>query len=444
MKWETVKSFILTALVGLSLLLTFGLWNYQPRVENVNSSDYEEQVDLGGLTETKQSVIEPSNYIFHSNGTPYGFTNPLDERSLYQNMQNWVLYGLRFEEGNNPPVSDYQVEIVFPEALSMELADSLFTFSEEVNTPTWRFKRIYITFNRNNSTLNVIFLSEDSNQKARATVNNSNKFDILWEYVTTFEGLSEYMRVDFIDEQPVYIPRHEMEITDLNMTIRSIAAIQLVDFLFPNPEIVSRNEVDSNEVYYTDDQRGMRVFQQWPSIVYEYPSQSEQSNLPVTEQQLIDWSLKNINEHKGWTDEYNLQDINTVNHTIRYQMYHDGYPVYSGANPSLSIIEQQWQALERTQELTQYSRPLFSKNNKVDPDKITLQSGSEVVSYLQKSQQYNVENISDIRIGYHLSLWEESPHVTQIYTMEPAWYIKNNGDWEKVSFSDPPILKGAG
>ena len=75
MKLETFKTIILTILVGISLLLTFSLWNYQPNYDPLypTSSNYVNEVDAGGIEETKRSIIEPINIVFHYDGETYGF-----------------------------------------------------------------------------------------------------------------------------------------------------------------------------------------------------------------------------------------------------------------------------------------------------------------------------------------------------------------------------------
>lgn len=439
MKFETVKSFILTILVGLSLLLTFGLWSYQPNLDTVNPNNYVDQAHLGGAVETKKDLIEPTSVIFQSNSNYYGFTDPRDRVSLYHEVQKWDLHDFKTEIANGKPTNDEQIEFIFPEALSMEEASSLFRFSDNDYMPEWRFDRVYITFNRNASTLNVKFLSLDGQQQATAIVNDSDEFDQLWKRLTTYDGLSEYIMVKS-GASPIYIPKNKVDMVSRSLIIRTIDSSLLVDALFKNPDIVSRNPVGPNEVYFTDDQRGMRVYMERPSIVYQNPYQSTQNNQSMTPSELIDLSRLSINEHKGWTDEYNLMDIDSSTNTIRYQMYYDGYPVYSGIN--LSIIEQEWHTLERSQELTEYIRPLFRLSSLLDGDSVVLRSGEDVAIILENNRTYNMKGVTDIKIGYRLAYKENTLENSIIYELQPAWYMKYNGQWMDIPLDELTQKKG--
>lgn len=296
MKLETIKSYILTVLVGVSLLLTFALWSYQPEYPTVKTEEFVDSVDLGGDQETTQGLIEPKSIIFENNNNSYfSFTEETDRKTLYEDMQEWVLYEFQTDNVSERPSEKNQLEIIFPEPLSMELAGDLFTFNEDVFLPDWKFDRLFITFNSNSSSLNIIFRSADGQQQATAVVNNPDKYEKLWNYLTTYEGLSEYLRVDLAGP-PIYIPKNNVVVPSRSIAVRDINSNLMIDALFNNTDIVRGTQVNENEFYYTDSTRGiMRIYQNGRTMEFQNPIQSPYEQM--SQNDLIERSKTNINEN---------------------------------------------------------------------------------------------------------------------------------------------------
>lgn len=435
MNFETVKSFILWILVAISLLLTFSLWNYQPNLKSSNSGkQYVDQVDLGGKEVTKQEVIEPKSFIFHNGETYYGFSNPHDIQSLYHDMHKWVLYNVQISEQQGKPSQEKQVEIIFPVPIPMQMAKSLFTFREDNPLPKleWSFDKIYLTFNTEDSVLNVIFISQNGEQRVTASVNNSKKYDKLWRYLTTFEGLTEYKLVKS-GSRPFYVPKHQVQMNRKVLTINTIDPWDMVDALFIDSEVVSRNQVNQSEVYFTDGFRDMEVFEHLQLMKFKNPYQS--SSGPLSDVEMTTQSIQSINGRKGWTGgtgEYNLMGIDSPRNVIRYQMYYGGYPIYS--NVALSIIEQKWHTTEISVELNRYNRPLFQLNNLINEQTVTLKSADEVLEQIGRNSSYNLKNISGLRVGYQLNY--QDIDTNNVVKLEPGWFLKSNGKWHEVNFEE--------
>ncbi|WP_010531301.1 YycH family regulatory protein [Lentibacillus jeotgali] len=428
MHLETLKSFILWVLVGISLVLSFALWSFTPDTKQLPQNAVEEGVNLGGSEQTIKDLIEPSSIIFENNNTYYGFTDPNDRKSLYQDIiTSWSLYEFRTSSASGAPSEENQVEIIFPDTIPMELASRLFTFNDDVNMPEWGFERLFITFNQDSNTMDVIFLSEDGEQQAMATVNSSEKYAQLWEYLTTFEGLRQFIRVEGA-ERPIYIPNNLENTSTKSITIDEISEDLMVDTVFTDPHTVQENQVDENEIYFTDSASGiMRVYTNRRTAEFQNPLQSSYEQMEPAA--LIKQSRMNINDHRGWTNEYNLMSVNTNASTnkVRYQMYYEGYPIF-GSNYS-SVIEQRY----RQAGLHQYNRPLFRLVNYLGEDEsVELMSGSRVIDKLSNSNTYNMDNVYDIKVGYDLTYQSNVDAVT----LEPAWFMDYNGSWQKIRFNN--------
>ena len=56
MRYENIKSGILTFLVLVSILLTWNLWTYQPNYETMENSNYVEEVTVSEKQEVQKIV----------------------------------------------------------------------------------------------------------------------------------------------------------------------------------------------------------------------------------------------------------------------------------------------------------------------------------------------------------------------------------------------------
>lgn len=425
MNFEVIKTYLLIILVLMSLFLTFALWNYKPNLELLSSDDsmFANEVDLGGKEEMKRTLIEPRMIMFHHNKHYYGLKTPLETRKLYHNMQEWILKDFQAGAVVENEIDDYQVEIIFANALPIEIIRSLFTINEEDTLPNWSFQQMFISFNDTTSTLDVTFLSIDGHQQVKYVVNDRKAYAHLSSYIEKPDELSEYILFSSgSGDIPIYLPEDQSEVKSRSLAVKKINAVLLIDHLFRTPPLVNTNTMES---YFTDGQRRMSVPQEGRSLEFINPIHSNEKRTDVLE--LLDLSIEDINLHKGWTNDYKLADIDMREDLVRYRMFYDGYPVYN--NNDLSIIEQQW----RNQDLHLYRRPLFSANILLGGNTVKLASGTEVINYLMQHEKYQLSNIKDIQVGYKLTFFEGTSYDL---TLEPAWYMNYNGNWYEVRLDD--------
>lgn len=423
MNFELIKSYILAILVLISLLLTFSLWNYKPNYEHVFDTDYVDEINLGGTVKTKADVVKPESIIFKRNDNYFSFDKPSDNEAFYREMQSWVLYDFWTGETTGPPQNAYQVEVIFPTAISLDILPSLFDMDEEPDDlPEWSFQRMYITMDEEKSILNVHFLSIDGRYRARAEVTNAAKQEWVKNYIDTLEGMVEYIPINQI-ETPTYIRKDSMSMLRHTATINTTDQISLVNALFSDPSAVRTNIVDGDTLY-TDGQRQMHIYYNRRLMEFVNPYQVYERMSPYD---LLERSRTNINDYNGWTDSYNLQEIDPIHNRITYQMYYKGYPVFN--NSGLATIEQEW----RDQELIGYKRPLFSINDPLGGDEVELPSGNAVKTFLQKNSNYDLEKVENIKIGYRLSFQDSSFYTLNL---EPVWYVKYNGKWQEINMED--------
>lgn len=416
MNYETIKSFILFVLVGISFLLSFILWSYQPKYDLFYDTSYVNEVDVGGYDKTKNELIEPKSIIFHNGESIWGFNKPLERQRFFKELATWVLYDYQEEDSKGQPTLENAVEITFPNAIPVDLMTNLFTFNDEITTPKWSFDRVYITLNEGKQVSELTIISQDKRKQITATI---EKLETYYELLSYMEGEKDVTE-EFIaygdKSAPIYIPKDEIELAKKTFIASMIEPELFIDALFSSPSVVTPN---ISEAYFTDGQRGMRILQEGRRLEYINPIQSNPDSMDTME--LIERSVSNINEHKGWTNDFLLDrlDHKANANQIVYRLYYEGYPTYD--HNQLTTIEQKW----REQDLYQYVRPLVSIGNLLNSTKQTLPAGEEVVASIMNSADLDEKNIEDIRIGYTLQYEEDAYSLT----LDPAWYVLYQGDW---------------
>ncbi len=421
MNYETLKSFILFVLVGISFLLSFILWSYQPNYENVLDTSYVNEVDIGGTEKTKNEVVEPIEIVFKNKDKVTSFIHSSDRQHFYKDLAAWALYDYRVTNSNGRPEEDKKyVEMVFPNAIPAELVTSLFTFHDQIEPPSWSFERVFLILDEKNHSVELKVLSVDDRKQITAIIEKAETYDTILGYINGQKNLEEYISFG-VSDTPIYLPKNRVKMTKKTLVATNIKPDEFINALFSNPALVTRN---IKEAYFTDGQRGMRIFQEGRRLEFINPIQSSYAIIDPIE--LLEKSVNNINEHKGWTNDYLFENINKSSNNIQYRLYYEGIPVFD--HYSLSIIEQGW----RQQELHQYNRPLVKIGNLLNSQEVELSSGQEISNLLQDESRMKIENIHDIQVGYTMNYLDDAHSLT----LEPNWYILYQGDWVKFNVED--------
>lgn len=427
MNRDMLKTFILGVLVALSFLLSYILWSYQPKYEMFYDADYISETDIGGKERTKNDLILPKQIVFHNRqALPQeellGFKKSSDENLFYKEISTWSLTDINLQETRSKdiePQEDHYVEIAFPSTQSGQLLENIFTFNENVDFPTWSFERIFIVVNDENE-LTVRVYSINHSQQWEATVEKAGAYQAIGEYNVEHPHLQSYVNVSF-GAKPIYIPETVTEVTKKTLVANELNPELFVNALFSNPSLVRPNQQKS---FFTDGQRGMRIFQEGRYLEFIHPIETSDDKLdPIA---LMDRSIAHINEHKGWINEYHLESANANNGTIKYRLHYDGMPVFDFNN--LSLMEQIW----RDEDLHQYRRSLLQIGHLLNVSDVDLPDSNLVIRTLLNNDDYELDKIYDIRLGFDLN------YITEVHslTLEPCWFIQYEHNWIRLSFTE--------
>lgn len=420
MKYETIKTFVLVILVCLSLFLSFVMWSYQPNYDSLSNPDYVNEVDLGGGERTKAELIEPVDIVFHTDAGIFGFKRPMERRLFFKEIGTWVLYNQTIRESQEIPKDNAYVELVFPDAIPAEVMTNLFTSSDTIDPPIWSFDRMFITLDNDAKSLKLIIQSIDKRMELTAIIEKTERYNTVLNYLSESELLEEY--ITFGDDHfPIYLPKAQVDMTEKTLVATMTRPEMLINALFPDPSIVTHN---TKEAYFTDGQRGMKIDQDKHNLEFISPLQPNYERLDPIE--LFNNSINQINEHKGWTDDYQFDEMDRTQNSISYRLYYEGYPIFTGIGNA--EIEQQWKG----NDLHLYARPLARIGNLLSSHQVKLPTGEEIVTYLTESSNYDIEKIGDIKLGYMMRHLQESPSLI----LEPKWYLQYEGEWKQLNIID--------
>lgn len=422
MNRETIKSFILTVLVGLSFLLSYILWSYQPKYEMFYDSSYINEVDLGGEEFSQHDVMKPSQIIFHrGKGETLGFTDPKDRHIFYKEISSWDVTDLvltDFIGDEKQPTEASYVEVIFPSDFPIQLLTSIFSIQElNIELPNWTFDRFFL-ISHDNAELTVRIYAKERAEVIEANIVKSGAFQYIEKFNESHPPLQRYVRVPF-GEEAIYIPEKVTDMAEKTLVANRLDSELFINALFSNPSLVKPSQKES---FYTDGQRGMRLFQEGKYLEFIHPIETNEEKLEADE--LVEKSVDKVNEHKGWINEFYMEAVDTLKGEVSFRLHYDGIPVYDFQH--LSTIVQTW----REQELYQYNRSLVQIGHLLNSIEVDVPSGEEVIRALEVNEDYQMDKLKDIQIGYHLKYNDEVHSVT----LEPAWFMFYEDQWLRIPF----------
>ncbi|MCL6617416.1 MAG: transcriptional regulator, partial [Anoxybacillus ayderensis] len=90
MRYETIKSIVLTILVCTSVFLTWSLWTYQPKYDFIENAKYIQNVPVSNVAVDYGTVVQPRYIFIHKDAQHYGMTHHSDIYKFMKEMKNWT------------------------------------------------------------------------------------------------------------------------------------------------------------------------------------------------------------------------------------------------------------------------------------------------------------------------------------------------------------------
>ncbi|GKV70534.1 transcriptional regulator [Sporosarcina sp. NCCP-2716] len=435
---ETIKSVVLFLLVMLSITFTFSIWTYAPKFETI---DPNQAVD-GAVTDVTYKkpvadIVLPYKWVFKQDeGELYGTTDPLDIKPVLSEMARWKVFDMTAadqqmtpDELNSLLTRQNQYTLYYPGEVPIGAYKDVLEI-EDKNIAPMLFDRIIVNWNPQDSLPEVHFVSTVSRTHYKAKVKMDDTQQFQKSVLTKGQKLARYKEIPVSGGRMLTVADEPVELTHSTYIVEEINPTLFKDALFNDPNAVRRNLVGTNSEEYGDDHALMNVNTKTKVLKFVYPPESLAMADPS---ELMTTAIEFVNDHSGWTDDYQYSYMKPASRTIRFQLHDNGLPVFSDIPNETEITEKLGDS-----RVFQYSRPYYTLNAPIKTYSKTLPPATEVARVLLETEGIEPASLEEIKPGYLLL------HDTEagVMKLEPYWFYSVKGSWEV--FKEDQARKGGG
>lgn len=431
---EHIKSIILLFLVLLSIVLTFSIWTYTPNLQVIEETQVDQLVV--GKQKKFQEIIKPYRILVREQDEWKGTIGSGAINDLMEIMVNWKGSALTYVQSNfsNDKMNDFlrannRITLFFSVEVPIKVFHSIVPLTQD-DLPEISFNRLVIDWSKvtTNNAVTLYFLSESHRNIYSTEVKMSEDY-FQSTVLQALEGLAFYKEIERPNAPSLYVPAEEVKLVQYTYYIDEIHPDTFRDILFYDSTIVRKNVENQDSLKYTDGMTLMTVDVKYRYLNYVNPSTESIVELPPS-RLLLD-SFEFVNEHGGFTGDYRLISVNEQKHIIEYQLYKQGLPVVS--TDTTTRITTTW----GENQIFRYKRPYFLLDLDINSEKFErkLSSGLEVIEFIEKRKQLELNEVDDIILGYYLKQNDNN----LLFTLEPSWFAVSQGSWIRIT---PDVLGG--
>lgn len=427
MKKTGFRSFVLTLLVILSVVLSYLIWKGQPDYEAINVKEIEKTtIDK---TMTTSQVFRPYKLAVNSNGKNY--------QSLNSDLLNELIAqgkSFSFSEvvlANKKNNEEYEklihkngtIEIIYPNNIPFSIFAQIFQVEGEGLESAF-FNRIIFDINDTDTGLHSVYFANDDQDNIYQSSLQNKDIDKIEKIVKANESkLTENDKL-ILNKRNLFLSSDETKLNRKKYIIDSLEINQFTAALFQDS-----GAVKSEGNTYTDGSSVIEMDTENKVLEYVNPSQ-ERTNpedlSSVKRAGLIQDSFNFINDHAGWTGDgaYYFTGYNGESATTNFRLFVDNLQVYNeNGMADMSVTE-------GIEAVYKYMRPYFRLDTDVPGEKKeeTLPSSYSVYEELSSNPNLRAEDIQEIVPGYHMTR-SESSGMNRIVTLEPTWLYKYHNKW---------------
>lgn len=428
---EPVKSIVLFLLVMLSIVLTFSIWTYSPDYKVIEQTEGKEI--LIGTQKKVEDVIKPYKALYSMDDKLTGTVSNGAMKDIMNVFEGWNILDLVRVNNNISPSyinemirANNRMTVFFAGEIPFSELGSIFNFDEK-ELPETTFNRIIIDWtNYANKEVQMYFVSSSNKSLLRSHVTMTNINEFAKNIIEPAELQSAYKEIEREGYTSLYVASDKIESVKYTYYMNELSPELFKNVLFSEPNVVQRNVESATFEKYTDGLSLMTLDTRAKSLTYVYPA--AESSERIEPSKLFRDSFDFINEHGGFTADYRYVSSNPSKNQIDYQLYLQGFPVYSDqAGTRISTV---W----GDNRIFRYKRPYFSLDISEKEIK-ELPSGTEIVEKIQKLNNIVLSDVDEIAVGYYLTQDEN----LRLFTLEPSWFIIRNGSWILLT---PEMLGG--
>lgn len=175
MRRENIKTVILSVLVVISLVLTWGIWTFQPNFSEGTASTKSTVREKHKIDKTSQKVsqtVKPRDMFIHTNGSHYKVDDETLFNDLWADLPQWEVKGMKdisdqydklgFKNwlyGRNG--NSAKLDLQFNDTIPIDFFQSMFKWSNP-SMEYSSFDHIVIPFNENKTNKKIYMVSYSS------------------------------------------------------------------------------------------------------------------------------------------------------------------------------------------------------------------------------------------------------------------------------------------
>src|SRR5699024_7004371 len=429
---EMVKSVMLIFLIGLSLVLTFLIWNSAPYETIGNRETIDTSIAEKPEKKNIDSMIKPYKLHFTFNETYTGAVANEEIEYMLSHLKKWKLQTPQLEDQQFTKEKLHQLMrkenslvLYYPDEVPLTVYDSVLNI-ESQNIPEINFEYLIANWDTKKGTTKIHFVSVKNSLHYTTTAKLVEPQFFHRDVITVAKNYDEYVEVEEDHEHFLLVPKEETTLvrsTYFSNEKDEINPTRFRNVLFSDPNAVRRNEINPQRDDYQDNHALMTVDTEKKFLHFVHPSvESQELAIPS---ELVEDAIDFMNEHGGWTDEYRFSKMNFRARSIQFKLYVRGVPVLGGN--SMTDIEQVW----GEEAIYQYRRPYFTLGDTLpsEQEEILLPSGVEIIEALKASREIDFDSVEEILPGYYMQQDAE----LDIFQFEPAWFYLQHGNWVRFS-----------
>lgn len=430
---EQIKSIALFLLVFLSLGLTFIIWNFTPTTLDP-IDDPTPAIDTA-IADTKkiEQVVRPVKILYHSEDRVSGSVNK-DEIDLFlSSMSQWQINELTLlaDEATPDEMTDYMHDpsravLYYPGSVPFPVYDAMMDISD-TSVPEATFNRLVINWESSaNGELIVYFINSESGRIYEGIIPLTDFSKFERNIINPSEEYPLYVTNESIGAMPIYVPEEPVETSSYVYLYEETPLEVYADRLFEGSGFQpAGNLIDGG---YTDNTGAFLEKEAAVKGLNFVQSKAETAD-PAIPSELVFNTVKFINDHGGWTNDYYYFGMAPLNQEIEYRLFINNMPVFGSA---LSAeINVKWGITDGKEQVFRYERPIYI----LEPTGRTVAkdqaSGSAVLAALSRLEEEERAAVTEIMPGYELVRNSNDPD--RLMVAEPAWYYKIGGVWLKLS-----------
>ncbi|WP_033543228.1 YycH family regulatory protein [Planococcus sp. CAU13] len=428
---EQIKSIALFLLVFLSLALTFIIWNFTPTT--LDPIDPTPAIDTA-IADTKkiEQVIRPLKILYHSEENITGSVNN-DEIDLFLNsMDQWQISDLMLlsDEATADEMIEYMHQpsravLYYPGGVPFPVLDAMVDISD-TNVPEATINRLVVNWESSaNGELVVYFINSESGRiyQGVTPISDFSKFER--NIIAPSEQYPLYITNESIGTMPIYVPAEPVNLSSYVYLYEETPLEEYADRLFDGSSFQPASSLMDGG--YTDN---TGAFLEKEAVIkgLNYVQSKAETADPAIPSELVFNTIKFINDHGGWTNDYYYFGMEPLNQEIEYRLFINNIPVFG--SPLSTAIDVKWGIADGEEQVFRYERPIYI----LEPTGRTVlkdqASGSAVLAALARLEEEKRAAVTDIMLGYELMRNSNDPD--RLMVAEPIWYYRMDGSWLKL------------